>query len=453
MSTITLQRAAKVSPLQKAIAQMRRDPHTIGYAALLSTMRVYEADVETACTDTVSYIKVGAKFFEQLTPSMRQFALIHEVFHKWQGFFARFEAWSKKYPGVPRNKLFSVMNMAGDHLINWHLKHNLGLELPVWLDEDGNKASVLYDVSCNNNTMTMEQLADKIMKGEGPPPPKGAGGAPQSGKGKPQPGQGEGEPTPGDSGLEGGGDVALPDMYNGDIGTKPSNADIKNLEATVRRDMANAARAAKAAGDRSGFGEMMADESKKDKHNWMQALYRYAATMRNHGALSYARPNRRYKVPGGRIQLPSRRSKVMGSVAIFMDTSGSTMGELISQVMAEVKSVLRNVDFDTLYVLHVDAAVRHVDAFKKGDLHKWEPKLYGGGGTRFAPAFRYAYRELPKLDAIVYHTDGYSGRNDLIECEDLWKKMGQPPVLWALNDMPIEKFKRIAEFGTMMDCR
>ena len=456
MSTITLQRAAKVSALQKTIAQMRRDKNLIGYAALLASMRVYEEPgIGTACTDTISFIKVDPEFMDQLTPLMRLFVLIHEVWHKWQGFFPRFEVWSKKYPAIPRAKLHEIFNMAADFLINWQLKHGVGLELPVWIDANGDKQGVLYNASLNNATITVEQLADKILKGDGPENQNDQGqGQPQPGEGEGQPGEGQpGEGQPGEGGLEGGGDVALPDMYGGDIDRKPSQSQIKELQAICRRDMANAARAAKAAGDESGFGQMMADESKKDKHNWMQVLYRWASTVRNFGTPSYARPNRRYKVPGGRIQLPSKRSRVMGSVAVIMDTSGSTMGDLISQVMAEVKSTLKNVTFDTLYVLHVDTAVRHVDEFKKGDLHKWTPRLFGGGGTDFAPGFRYAHRKLPKLDAIVYHTDGYSSRHDLKQCEKLWEKMGRPPVLWALNDMSITEFKRICKFGHMMDCR
>ncbi len=450
MSTITLQQAAKVSPLQKTVAQMRRDKKLIGYAALLASMRLTEVPgLGTACTDTVTFISVDPEFMEQLTPLMRLFVLIHEVYHKWQGFFARFEIWAKKYPSVPRQKLHIVFNQAGDYLINWQLLHGLKLELPLWIDARGNECGVLYNTSINMSTTTMEKLADQMMQGN--PPDNEGGGKPEQGQG--EPGDGEGMAQPGEGGMGNGNDVSLPEMYNGDINHKPSQAQIKDLQATVRRDMANAARSAKAAGDQSGFGEMMADESKKDKHNWMQVLYRWASTVRNFGSPSYARPNRRYKIPGGRIQLPSRRSKVMGNIAIIMDTSGSMMGDLMNQVMAEVKSVLRNVSFKTLYVIHVDARVKHVDEFSKGELHKWEPKVYGGGGTHFAPAFQYAYDKLPKLDAIVYHTDGYSGRGDLIQCEELWTKMGRPPVLWALNDMSIEDFRSYAKFGTMMDCR
>ena len=98
--------------------------------------------------------------------------------------------------------------------------------------------------------------------------------------------------------------------------------------------------------------------------------------------------------------------------------------------------------------------MKKVLTFEQGELHKWEPKLYGGGGTRFAPAFKYIHREIEeKLEGIVYHTDGYSGERDIKECEDLWVHMGRPPVLWALNDMEIDRFKERCHFGTMMDCR
>ncbi len=446
MSTITLQRAAEVTPVQKAVAKLRRDPKLIGYAALLSTMRITEAPIGTARTDTVSYIEVDPDFMAKLTGTMPLFVLVHEVFHKWQGFFPRFELWAKKHPGIPRKKLHAILNMAGDYLINHQLHNAVGLDLPVWEDEDGKPGRVLYTPTINNNVITMEALGDWILANG---PPKQPGG----GQGQSEPGGGQGQSEPGGGGMDDGNDVALPDMYGDDIEKAPSTGQMKELEATVRRDLANAARAAKAAGDESGFGEMMADESKKDKHNWMQVLYRWAATVRNTGSPSYARPNRRYKIPGGRIQLPSRRSKALGNVCILMDTSGSTMGELISQVMAEVKSVLRNVDFDALYVLHIDTRVQHVDVFKKGDLGKWTAKLYGGGGTYFAPGFQYVKDKLPKMAAIVYHTDGYSGRGDLIECEKIWRQMGQPPVLWALNNMSIDQFKQIAKFGVMMDCQ
>ena len=459
-----LQQAVTVRPLQKAIAQCRRDAAYIGFAALMATMRVTEGPVGTACTDTVSYITVDPDFFEKLNPSQRLFILIHEVFHKWQGFFERFEAWVKLHPGEDRRELFMILNAAGDYLINHQLIHGVGLQMPEWLDEHNQPAKGLYNPKWNNDTITMEKLGDHLLQeakqkqqqqgqgqGQGQPGKPGQG---QPQQGQPgQPGQGQpGQPNPGD--LANGSDVNLPDMYGGNLERAPSDGAMKEHKAAVRRDMANAAKAAKAAGDKSGFAEMLADESKKDKVNWAQVMRKWASTVRNVGALSYARPNRRYKIRGGRIQMPSKRSKVMGAAAIVLDTSGSTMGELISQVMAEVKATLRNVKFTKLYVIHCDASVKKVLEFEPGDFHKWEPKLYGGGGTRFAPAFKYIHREITdKIEAIVYHTDGYSNRRDISECEDLWQHMGRPPVLWALNDMSIDQFKQRCNFGTMMDCR
>ena len=443
-----LQQAQPVTDLQRTIADCRSDKNLIGFAALMATMYVSEADVGTASTDTTSYIKVCPKFFAKLTRKMRLFVLIHEVYHKWQRFFERFEVWAKLHPHIDRNLLFTILNNAGDYLINHQLVHGVGLEMPKWIDTaTGKECSGLYNREWNNDTITMEKLGDHLLQKEldrQAQQPK-----PKPGQGQPKPGQGQPK-----GGFGAGDDVNLPEMYGGSIEHAPSVGQMKEHSAMVRRDMANAAKAAKAAGDKSGFAEMLADESKKDRVSWGQVLRKWASRIRSVGALSYARPNRRYKIAGGRIQMPSRRSVVMGSFAIVLDTSGSTMGELISQVMAEVKAVLRDVKFRNLYVIHCDRSVQKVLVFKPGELHKWEPKLWGGGGTRFKPAFDYIHREIDdKMEAIIYHTDGYSYEGDIKACEDLWAHMGRPPVLWALNDMTIERFKERCHFGTMMDCR
>jgi len=437
-----LQQARRVTPLQHTIAQLRNPVHgLIGVAALVSTMRVVEADVGTACTDTVAYIYVDPAFMAGLNLSQRLFVLVHEGYHKWGRFFERFEVWAKLHPTVPRMELLQTFNKAHDYLINHTIHADLGLEMP---------AGVLFSTTVNNKSHTIERLANEMMAGHQPQNmnPAPGGGPPQPGQGKPEPGK----PGQGD-GMMDGTDVSLPDMYNGKIETVPSAGQLKEHIAHVRKDMANAARAGKAAGDKSGFSEMMADESKKDKVNWSQVLARWAAKVRNAGALTFARPNKRYRVPGGRVQLPSRRSVKLGAIAIVMDTSGSMMGELMSQVMAEVKATLRGVDFDTLYVLHVDRQVQKVLEFKKQDLPKWTPQIFGGGGTAFLPAFSHMHREMPKLAAIVYHTDGHSSMRDLTHCEDVWEQMGRPPVLWAINDLSPEIFKGRCKFGTVMDCR
>jgi predicted metal-dependent peptidase len=86
-----------------------------------------------------------------------------------------------------------------------------------------------------------------------------------------------------------------------------------------------------------------------------------------------------------------------------IDTSGSIDEHTLNIFFAEIEAIRRT--GADVSVVECDAAVGNVYAFKKNVT----PKVTGGGGTNYDPAFEYinANRNL-KIDACVYLTDGYA---------------------------------------------
>jgi predicted metal-dependent peptidase len=86
-----------------------------------------------------------------------------------------------------------------------------------------------------------------------------------------------------------------------------------------------------------------------------------------------------------------------------IDTSGSIEEQTLNIFFAEIEAIRRTGADVT--VIECDAAVGNVYAFKKNVT----PKVTGGGGTNYDPAFKYinANRNL-RIDACVYLTDGYA---------------------------------------------
>lgn len=115
---------------------------------------------------------------------------------------------------------------------------------------------------------------------------------------------------------------------------------------------------------------------------------------------TYRKPNRRHSVLGGVI-LPSLQ-KPLPIVAVVVDTSGSMSDRELSQALAEVSGVLRQVRQVT--VLSVDCAVHHVQRVFRAE----QVQLIGGGGTDMDKGIHAAMKLKPTPNVIVVITDGYT---------------------------------------------
>ena len=116
-----------------------------------------------------------------------------------------------------------------------------------------------------------------------------------------------------------------------------------------------------------------------------------------------------------------RKQRALNSVAVVIDTSISVPQSLLIEMLGEVQHALDSGSVESVHLISCDWRVQQADEYYAGDVIP--PKLKGGGGTAFQPAFDWIEAHAPEVDAIVYLTDG--------EAYD-WPDVRQPqaPVLW-----------------------
>ena len=116
--------------------------------------------------------------------------------------------------------------------------------------------------------------------------------------------------------------------------------------------------------------------------------------------------------------LETRESKKIEELALVIDTSYSTSGELVRAFLAETYTLLKGREnfFHrmNLHLIQADNAVRQDIPVKNEDdlIHAMNHfELRGGGGTAFRPAFEYvsqlcAEKKFSNLRGLLYFTDG-----------------------------------------------
>ena len=116
--------------------------------------------------------------------------------------------------------------------------------------------------------------------------------------------------------------------------------------------------------------------------------------------------------------LETRESKKIEELALVIDTSYSTSGELVRAFLAETYTLLKGREnfFHrmNLHLIQADNAIRQDLLIRNEDelIHAMNHfELRGGGGTDFRPAFEYvnqlcAEKKFSSLRGLLYFTDG-----------------------------------------------
>lgn len=121
--------------------------------------------------------------------------------------------------------------------------------------------------------------------------------------------------------------------------------------------------------------------------------------------LHYTRPSRRQAGIGfgpGRPVLPALRAPVP-QVAVVADTSGSMGEEEMIDAMSETRGVLAATGANVVFCA-CDAGVHELK-----EVRTWAEAaqlLKGGGGTDFRPALEALAQRSPRLDVVIFVTDG-----------------------------------------------
>ena len=149
---------------------------------------------------------------------------------------------------------------------------------------------------------------------------------------------------------------------------------------------------------------VLREELKADPDSFDLGFYAYGLSL--YGNLPLIEP------------LESRESKKIEELALVIDTSYSTSGELVRAFLAETYTLLKGREnfFHrmNLHLIQADNAVRQDILIRNEDelIHAMNHfELRGGGGTDFRPAFAYvdqlcAEKKFSNLRGLLYFTDG-----------------------------------------------
>lgn len=162
------------------------------------------------------------------------------------------------------------------------------------------------------------------------------------------------------------------------------------------------------------------------KIDWRVKLAQLVRASLSHAAgavtHNYNRPSRRQAGLGygpGRPALPALVAP-RPRVAVALDTSGSMGTKELADALAEVSGILASVGAPVDFVSgDADAG----DLVSASNMAQVKRATSGGGGTDFRPIFDAFNRRKPRIDVLVYLTDGYGPAPEL------------PPryrVIWAL---------------------
>lgn len=177
-----------------------------------------------------------------------------------------------------------------------------------------------------------------------------------------------------------------------------------------------AAEAAKA-GKMPGHLEHFIKDIIKPIVDWRSVLWPFCTSITNED-YSWRKPNRAYISEDE--YLPSLLSECAGHIVFIQDTSASC-DDFAPQFYSEGAAIHAELQPEKITIIHCDYDVQKVIEVLPDDTFP-EAKVYGGGGTRFSPAFDWINEHAEDVAAVVYLTD--------LECSDFGE---QPPypVLWV----------------------
>jgi len=144
-------------------------------------------------------------------------------------------------------------------------------------------------------------------------------------------------------------------------------------------------------------------EPKADWRQELAALVRGSiSSVRGNDNMTYHRESKRN--PGLGFILPSNIGQKV-NISVVVDTSGSMCDKELSQAVAEIDAILRDLPWcDNLVVLACDAATHTAKTIRRAD----QIILKGGGGTDMRVGINDALALYPKPDVIIVITDGYT---------------------------------------------
>lgn len=331
----------------------------------------------------------------------------HEIAHCALGHFAR--------QGDRDRERF---NVACDHAANL-LLIDAGITLPAGGLADakykGWSAERIY-IDLENNPPSPQ---DNKKAADGMILPAPDGSSPQQGDATPEKGDKPGqEPKDGNGDPQDGDDDGKPGQGQRPQ-QSPDQAEAQSLAQEWQRAAAEAAHVATARGTMPADLKRALDESRAVPQDWRELL-RHFATDPNKTDYRWSPPNRRHLWRGA--YLPGLRGEELGTMALFIDTSGSVY-DRAEEFINEGRAMLESGIIGRLVIIACDAAAHLIGEYQRGDEINLE-RIPGGGGTSFKPPFEMLAEMSIEPTCAAYLTD---------LCGDFPDDPGYP-VLWVTTE-------------------
>ena len=169
-------------------------------------------------------------------------------------------------------------------------------------------------------------------------------------------------------------------------GNQLDDSQIRQIEAQVKIEVVQAAKAAKSVGKLPSSIERVVDQIVNVTTPWHDVLERFMVSKIKDG-YSWSRPNRRFIAKN--IYIPGTDYKPkMGKLVIGVDTSGSISQEVLNYFGGHINRILSTCNPESVIVVYCDAKVQAVDEYAPDD-YPVQLVAHGGGGTSFKPVFDY----------------------------------------------------------------
>lgn len=414
-----------IRKIKQAGAWLYRECHFLG-ALAIAFDGCYEESKDPRCTflatDGATLFYNKKRLLAEIVENVAG-VLAHEVGHCQSGHFAR------RGERDPQK-----WNIACDHAVN-HLLKKAGIHLPDTAlchpKYDGWSAERIYidlpddpKESDPNNAAADGQVIDP----QADTPQQGAGKPDQDqqpGNAPPQDGDGEPQDCDGDGNSE-------QQQRAADQAKDAQQQKARELAKEWQDRAAEAQITANAQGNMPADLDRIIDAARDPARDWRSVL-EHLATDPCKSDRRFSPPNRRHIWNG--LILPSARGSELGTLALFIDTSGSIYGPLLGEFIGKGRDMLESGIIGELIIIACDARAQLMGRYMRGDDIPLTT-LPGGGGTDFRPPFDMLEELNIVPTAAAYLTD-LAGRFP--------DEAPAYPVLW----LTIEP--GTAPFGTVLD--
>jgi predicted metal-dependent peptidase len=369
----------------------------------LTTPGIFKPFAVNPATNTVVYdpdqidllLKHGHKFDIE-------FLLAHEAMHILTGSLLR-----------KGDRDIELWNMATDFEINYLLK-DMGFEIPQ---------SVLYSKEFHTNYYYAEKIYDLLQQeaGERADNMKGIGQGEETGQESSEDDQnndeGQGDADQDEDKSQGGGyGKYLPDYQKKQLDHHEypkTQQEMVQAKTNTQNALSTASQIEREMQKIHGVGTLpssiqrMIDRLMTPQITWKDLLNTVATTFTKNN-YSYRRCNPYYRMQN--IYVPTLRSPE-SKVVVIVDTSGSIGEDELRLFISEVVPIMEM--FNTTFItcdaeVYVDDIVENAMGVEDILNH-----IKGGGGTVFAPAFKWVEENMMDSCTLILMTDGYNDDKEI----------------------------------------